>query len=86
MRPSGSRFYSRFRFWRRALHRFPVSSLFVLFLNSGGDLSVFCYRMGVDILSAGRNRVSFPLPTARIPVACSNLFSTFSTRFLSLKN
>jgi hypothetical protein len=38
----------------RPLYRFPVSSLLFLFINSGGDPAVFCYRMGVDILSAGR--------------------------------
>ncbi len=38
----------------RVLHRLPVSSLLLLFINSGGDPCVFCYRMGVDILAAGR--------------------------------
>ncbi len=38
----------------RALHRLPVSSLLLLLINSGGDPAIFCYRMGVDILSAGR--------------------------------
>ena len=38
----------------RPLHRFPISSLLLLFINSGGDPGIFCYRMGVDILSAGR--------------------------------
>ncbi len=76
----------RQRFWRRTLHRLPVSSLFVLFANSNGDLGIFCYRMGVDILSAGRARFSVSLPHARIPVACSNLFTTFSTRFSTQKN
>jgi hypothetical protein len=38
----------------RMLDRLPVSSLLLLLINSGGDPCVFCYRMGVDILSAGR--------------------------------
>jgi hypothetical protein len=41
---------------RRQFHRLPVSTLLLLFINAGGDPSVFCYRMGVDILSAGRQR------------------------------
>lgn len=73
-------------FLRRSLHRLPLASLLVLFLNSGCDLSVFCYRMGVGIFTASRARFSFSRPGARIPVACSNLFSTFSTRFSSQKS
>ena len=58
--------------------------------------AVFCYRMGVDILSAGRERflgararvgkLSTRAALKRNQVACSNLFSTFSTRFSTLKD
>ena len=74
------------RLWRRGLHRLPVSSLFRWFVNCNGDPGIFCYRMGVDILSAGRARLTTPLPRPRIQAACSNLFSTFSTRFSTPKN
>jgi len=78
----------------RVLHRVHVSTLLLLFIEAGGDPSIFCYRMGVDILSAGRSR--FPVPILwvvagvatliRNQIACSNLFSTFSTRFTILKD
>ena len=38
----------------RALHLLPVSTLLLLLIEAGGDPGIFCYRMGVDILSAGR--------------------------------
>ena len=76
---------SKPRFFRRAFHRLPVSSLFLLFVDSCGDPGVFCYRMGVDILSAGRARFSLS-SRLRIQVACLNLFSTSSTRFSTLKD
>ena len=47
---------------RRAFHRLPVSSLFVWFVNSNGDPSIFCYRMGVDIFAAGRARFAPAVP------------------------
>ena len=77
---------TRARHLRRTFHRLPVSSLLLYFINSNGDPCIFCYRMGVDILSAGRARFSDSLPRPRIPNACSNLFSTFSTRFSTRKN
>ena len=40
----------------RALHLLPVSTLLLLLIEAGGDPGIFCYRMGVDILSAGRAR------------------------------
>jgi hypothetical protein len=77
----------------RALHRLPVSTLLLLLIEVGGDPGIFCYRMGVDILSAGRLRFAAPIPGAanvasliRNQIACSNLFSTFSTRFTTLRD
>lgn len=93
---------------RRALQLAPVSSFLLLFTEADGDFAVFCYRMGVDIFSAGagtflasitltakqprlqlaalRSRqdsmAALPKPK-RNQVACSNLFSTFSARFLT---
>ncbi len=77
----------------RALHRLHVSTLLLLLIEASGDPSIFCYRMGVDILAAGRSRFAAPIPGAanvasliRNQVACSNLFSIFSTRFSILKD
>jgi hypothetical protein len=47
----------------RGFHLFPVSTLFLRIIEAGGDLSIFCYRMGVDIFSAGRARLSATAPT-----------------------
>jgi hypothetical protein len=44
----------------RAFHRLPVSTLLLLLIEAGGDAGIFCYRMGVDILSAGRARFFAP--------------------------
>ena len=87
---------------RRSLHRFPVSTLLLVLIEAGGDPSIFCYRMGVDILSAGRARFLAPAPWVanlvtlklaaqrpqriRNQVACSNLFSIFSARSTILKD
>ena len=46
-----------------ALQRIPVSSLLLLIMEAGGDPGIFCYRMGVDILAAGRARF-FGAPAA----------------------
>jgi hypothetical protein len=46
----------------RALHRFHVSILLLRLIEAGGDPSVFCYRMGVHILSAGRARFFAAVP------------------------
>ena len=77
----------------RALQRPHVSTLLLLLIEAGGDPSIFCYRMGVDILSTGRLRFAPAIPGVanvasliRNQVACSNLFSTFSTRFTTLKD
>lgn len=40
----------------RSLHGLQVSTLMLRFTEAGGDLGIFCYRIGVDILSAGRTR------------------------------
>jgi hypothetical protein len=76
--------------------------LLLVLIEAGGDPSIFCYRMGVDILSAGRARFLAPAPwvanlatltlAARRPqrirnqVACSNLFSIFFARSTILKD
>ena len=48
----------------RALHRLHVSTLLLLLIEAGGDPGIFCYRMGVDILSASRARFFAPAPPA----------------------
>lgn len=77
----------------RSLERLPVATLYVCLIDAGGDPAVFCYRMSVDIFSAGRERLQVPAPwlaswavTKRNQVACSNLFSTFSTRSSTQKD
>ena len=77
---------SRRNLLRHTLRRLPVSTLFVLVVDSGGDAGVFCYRMGVDIFSAGRARFAVPMSGTRNLLACSTLFSTFSARFSNLKD
>ena len=93
---------SRAKVMRRSLRRLPVSTLLLVLIEAGGDPSIFCYRMGVDILSAGRARFFAPTPWVanlatltsaaqrpqriRNQVACSNLFSTFSVRSTILKD
>jgi hypothetical protein len=51
---------------RRAFHRLPVCSLFVWFVNSNGDPSILCYRMGVDLFSAGRARFAPAVPLTAV--------------------
>ena len=78
----------------RSVNGLPVSTLLLRFTEAGGDLGVFCYRMGVDIFSAGRVHFRVTAFTSaarrsqmtRTQVACSNLFSTFSVRFMTLKD
>jgi len=93
---------SRAKLIRGSLDRLPVSTLLLVIIEAGGDPSIFCYRMGVDILSAGRARFLAPAPwvanlatlrlaaqrpqRTRNQVACSNLFSTFSICFSTLKD
>ena len=93
---------SRAKVMRRSLRRLPVSSLLLVLIEAAGDPSIFCYRMGVDILSAGRARFLAPAPwmatlatltlaaqrpqRIRNQVACSNLFSTFSARCSTLRD
>lgn len=49
----------------RSFYCLPVSTLLLLFFEAGGDPTIFCYRMGVDIFSATRARfVAPPLPVA----------------------
>jgi hypothetical protein len=94
--------HSRAKLIRRSLRRLPVSSLLLMLIETAGDPSIFCYRIGVDILSAGRARFLAPAPWVanlatltlatqrpqriRNQVACSNLFSTFSARCSTLKD
>ena len=105
----------------RSLNGVPVSTWLLRFTEAGGDVGVFCYRIGVDIFSAGRPRLGVSVSGSiaqrlhktlivqrshkksaawrwrvtwtawrphitRIQVACSNLFSTFSVRFSTLKD
>ena len=77
----------------RSLHGLPVCTLLIRLIDAGGDPGVFCYRMGIDIFSAGRERFFVPAPSVahwvavkRNQDACSNLFSTFSTRFSTPKD
>jgi hypothetical protein len=72
------------------------ATLLLRLIQAGGDPSVFCYRIGVDFLSAGHERflANGPMESNLIAMkmavlrplrtgnffAC-NLFSTFSTRF-----
>ena len=80
----------------------PVAALLFRLTEAGGDPGIFCYRMGVDILSAGSPRFLAPVQrlangaelaarrnlarSKRIQIACSTLFSTFSARFSTLKD
>ena len=83
---------------RRALQFEPVCTCFLLLTDAGGDPAIFCYLMGMGILSAGgaiflapaqspARMASWNLPEPkRNQVACSNLFSTFSALFSTLKD
>ena len=76
----------------------PVCTLLLVLTEAGGDPGVFCYRMGVDILSVDSGRFLAPVNvmaglakrtfalTQRNQVACSNLFSTLSARFSTPKD
>ena len=78
---------------RRALQTSPVCTFLMLLTEVGGDPGIFCYRMGVGLLSADNGRFLAPVNAVaamakrtlamwqRNQVACSNLFSTFSARF-----
>jgi uncharacterized protein YigE (DUF2233 family) len=80
----------------QALQTVSVSTLLLALIEAGGDPAVFCYRMGVGILSAGQARflepavesANFQTPASpkRNQLACSNLFSTLSARFSTLKD
>ena len=70
-----------------------LGSLIFLWHECGQDPGVFCYRMGLDIFSAGRERFLVPAPwvahwaaVQRNQDACCNLFYTFSTRFSTQKD
>lgn len=41
----------------------PVAVLLLRFTEAGGDPGVFCYRMGVDILAAGRSHFLVAVPS-----------------------
>jgi hypothetical protein len=76
-----------------SLAGFPVCTWLIRLIDAGGDPGVFCYRMGIDIFSAGRERFFVPAPwvahgaaVKRNQDACPNLFSTFSTRFSTQKD
>jgi hypothetical protein len=81
---------------RQTLRLLHVSTLQLLLIEAGGDPTVFCYLMGVGILSVGQVRFhTSATRLARMPglttlkrnqVACSNLFSTFSAHFSTLKD
>ena len=82
----------------RALQMAPVCTLLLLLTEAGGDPGVFCYRMGVDILSTDSGRFLAPVNvmsdlarrtlaiSKRNQVACLNLFSTLSARFSTPKD
>jgi hypothetical protein len=76
-----------------ALRTRPICTLLLALTEAGGDPGIFCYRMGVDILSADDGRFLAPVNAVatfatrtlamwqRNQVACSNLSSTFSRNF-----
>jgi len=75
----------------------PIAVLLLRFTEAGGDLGVFCYRMGVDIFSSGGCRLLAPAPIVvrfvkrtarrtRTQVSCPNLFSTSSARSSTQKD
>ena len=75
----------------------PVAVLLLRFTEAGGDLGVFCYRMGVDIFWSDGGRLLLPVPIVarfvkrtaartRNQVSCSNLFSTLSARSSTQKD
>ena len=75
------------------LQRAMVVILFLLLTEAAGDPTVFCYRMGVHILSAGGARFLAPATAlaafadkTRNQFACSTLFSTLSARFSTPKD
>jgi hypothetical protein len=45
----------------RAIQIAPVCTLLLALTEAGGDPGVFCYRMGVDILSADSGRFLAPV-------------------------
>jgi hypothetical protein len=80
------------------LRRAPVCTLLLILTEAGGDPGVFCYRMGVDILSVDSGRFLAPVNvmaglakrtfafSKRNQVTCSNPFSTLSARFSTPKD
>jgi hypothetical protein len=77
----------------RALQLTPVCNLLFRLTEAGGDPGIFCYRMGVDLLSTDNGRFLAPVSvmarwaqrtlavSKRNQAACSNLYSTFCTGF-----
>jgi len=82
----------------RLLQTASVSALLLRLTEAGGDLGIFCYRMGVDLLSTNNGRFLAPVNvmadlaertlavSKRNQAACSNLLSTSYTRFSILKD
>jgi hypothetical protein len=82
----------------RAVRFTPVCTLLLVLTEAGGDPGVFCYRMGVDILSTDSGRFLAPVNvmaglakrtlaiSKRNQVACLTLFSIFSARFSTPKD
>ena len=76
----------------------PVCSLLLLLTEAGGDPGIFCYRMGVGILSAGGSRFLAPAQFSATrtdgkfaqpkgnQVACSNPSSIFSAHYSTPKD
>ena len=77
----------------RAVELAPVCNLLLRLTEAGGDPGIFCYRMGVDLLSTDNGRFLAPVNvmadwaartlavSKRNQAACSNPFSIFSTGF-----
>jgi len=78
---------------RRALALPPVCNLLLRLTEAGGDPGIFCYRMGVDLLSTDNGRFLAPVDvmahwaartlavSKRNQAPCSNPFFIFSTAF-----
>jgi hypothetical protein len=66
------------------LHLTPVAIFLLRITEAGGDPSVFCYRMGVDILAASRGHFLVVLP----PIALRSRFKLTASlsRRISLKD
>jgi len=75
----------------RAVELAPVCNLLLRLTEAGGDPGIFCYRMGVDLLSTDNGRFLAPVNvmalwatrtlavSKRNQAACSNPFFIFFT-------